>query len=71
MRAPFPKLLVMEAWKARVGCVAERILTHFLVTHVGTKSTYCVQSRGQARKHTDKRARATAAAVEDRRVRHQ
>lgn len=47
MRAPFPKLLVMEAWKARVGCVAERILTHFFVTHVGTKSTYFVHSKRQ------------------------
>lgn len=40
MRAPFPKLLVMDAWKARVGCVAERSLTHFFVTQVGTKSTW-------------------------------
>lgn len=39
MRAPFPKLLVIDAWNASVGCVAERSLTHFFVTHVGTRST--------------------------------
>jgi len=32
MSAPFPNELVKLAWKARVGKLAERILTHFRVT---------------------------------------
>ena len=38
MRAPFPNGEPMDAWKARVGTVWLRRVTHCLVTQVGTRS---------------------------------
>lgn len=40
MRAPLPKLLVMDEWKAIVGRSLDRMATHFCVTHTGTRSTW-------------------------------
>ena len=38
MRVPFPNGEPMDAWKARVGTVWLRRVTHCLVTQVGTRS---------------------------------